>query len=87
MTEPSLENVKLWLACNSRRWLLIIDNVDDLEIDYSEYISSSKRGDILLTTRNPECGIYNTVGSELLGDLEPKLARKLLLRATSIIES
>ena len=86
MTEPSLENVKSWLACNSQR-LLIIDNADDPEIDYSEYIPSSKRGDILLTTRNLECGIYNTVGSEPLGDLEPELARKLLLRATSIIES
>ncbi|KAL2044651.1 hypothetical protein N7G274_002425 [Stereocaulon virgatum] len=87
VAEPSLENVKSWLACTSQRWLLIIDNADDPEIDYSEYIPSGKRGDILLTTRNPECCIYNTAGSEPLGDLEPKLARKLLLRASSIIES
>jgi len=79
--------VKSWLACNSQRWLLIIDNADDPEIDYSEYILSSRRGDILLTTRNPECGTYNSVGSETLGDLEPELARKLLLRATYITES
>ena len=87
MTGPGLENVKSWLACNSQRWLLLIDNADDLEIDYSEYIPSSKKGDILITIRNPECGVYNTIGSESLGDLEPELARKLLLRAPSIIES
>lgn len=79
--------MKSWLACNSQRWLLIIDNADDPEIDYSEYIPSSRRGDILLTTRNPECGTYNSVGSETLGDLKPELAWKLLLRATYITES
>ena len=47
----------------------------------------SRGGDILLTTRNPECGTYNTVGRETLGDLEPELARELLLRATDIVES
>lgn len=79
--------MKSWLACNNQRWLLIIDNADDPDIDYSEYIPSSKRGDILLTTRNPECVVYNSVGSEILGDLEPKLAQKLLLRATYLPES
>jgi tetratricopeptide (TPR) repeat protein len=79
--------VKSWLACTDQRWLLIIDNADDREIDYSKYIPSGKRGDILFTTRNPECVTYNTMGSETLGDLEPELARKLLLQATDIGES
>ena len=87
VAEPSVESTKSWLAWNSQRWLLIIDNADNPDIDYSKYIPSSIRGDILLTTRNPECGTYNTVGSETLGDLEPQLARKLLLRATNITES
>lgn len=56
--------MKSWLACNGQRWLLILDNADDLEIDYSEYMPPSRGGDILLTTRNPECGTYNTVGRE-----------------------
>ncbi len=47
---------------------------------------SSKRGDILLTTRNPECAAYQTVGSERLGSLNPELAQELLLKATSIPE-
>ena len=44
-------------------------------------------GDVLFTTRVPECEEYNTVGSETLEDLEPKLACGLLYRATNIAES
>ncbi|KAL9074562.1 MAG: hypothetical protein Q9161_002154 [Pseudevernia consocians] len=47
---------------------------------------SGKRGDILLTTRNPECVAYETVGSEPLGSLNSELAQKLLLKATRIPE-
>lgn len=39
-----------------------------------------------MTTRNPECRVYNNVGGENLGDLEPELACKLLLRAAFIEE-
>ena len=79
--------MKSCLACNSQRWLLIIDNADDREIDYSKYKPPGKRGDILFTTRNPECVTHQTVGSEALGDLQPDLARELLLQATNIAES
>ena len=43
---------------------------------------SSKNGDILLTTRNPESTAYQTVGSERLGGLDPELALEILLKAT-----
>ena len=66
---------------------MIIDNADDLEIDYSTYKPPGKRGDVLFTTRNPECITHQTVGSETLGDLELEDARELLLQATSIAES
>ena len=87
MAKPSVENVKSWLACNSQRWLLIIDNADDQEIDYSKYIPSGRRGDILLTTRIKECVEYETVGSETLDCLEIELARELLLRTLHITGS
>ncbi len=86
IAEPSVENVKSWLACNNQWWLLIIDNADNPAIDYSRYKPHGRRGDILLTTRNPECVLHQTVGSETLGGLEPDLARELLLRATLIPE-
>ena len=87
VAEPSVASVKSWLASNSRRWLVIIDNADDAERDYSEYIPSGMSGDILFTTRVSECETYNTVGSEKLEDLEPGLARELLYRAADIAKS
>ena len=84
IVEPSITTVKSWLASKSQRWLLIIDNADNLNIDYSDYMPSSKRGDVLFTTRNRDCLTYETVGSESLGDLELEHARELLLKATLI---
>ncbi len=72
------------MACKSEYWLLIIDNADDPELNYSQYIPHSNRGDILFSTRNPECGEHKTVGSEDLEELEPELAQDLLLLATGI---
>ena len=86
MPEPSVDNVKSWLACNSQRWLLIIDNADDRKIDYSEYIPSGRRGDILLSTRDPDCVMYNTIGSETLKALKLEHARELLLQSSCIPE-
>lgn len=74
--------MKSWLACKIQRWLLIIDNADNPDIDYSGYMPFSKRGDILLTTRNSEFAAYQTVGSKLLDCLEPELAQDLLFKAT-----
>ena len=73
-----------WLACNSHRWLLVIDNADDPRIDLSPYIPSSRSGDILITTRNPECDQHETVGSETLGSLGPELAQELLFRTANV---
>ena len=72
--------MKSWLADNSKRWLLVIDNADNPDSDYSELMRPGRRGDILFTTRNPECDRYHTVGSETLSGLEPDLAQELLLR-------
>ena len=87
VAEPNMMNVKSWLACKSQRWLLIIDNADDLDVDYSSFLPPGKRGDILLSTRNRQCVQLQTVGYEILGDLEPELARELLFKASSTLES
>ena len=87
VAEPNTTNVKSWLACNNQRWLMIIDNADDPEIDYSKYLPSGAKGDILITTRNPECAtVYNTVGFETLDNLELDLAKLLLFRAIHVPE-
>lgn len=88
LVEPSVETVKNWLASLDLPWLLIIDNADNPEIDYSQYMPSGMRGDILLTTRNKDCGVeYGTVGWITLDALELELARELLLRAASITQT
>lgn len=42
--------VKHWLTTTETRWLLILDNVDDLEV-LSEFLPTRGIGDVLLTTR------------------------------------
>jgi len=42
--------VKHWLTTAETRWLLILDNVDDLEV-LSEFLPTRGIGDVLLTTR------------------------------------
>lgn len=64
-----------------------MDNADKLDVDYKPFILSGKNGDTLISTRNPECSLYETVGHELLVDLETELARELLLKAISVPKS
>lgn len=88
LVEPSVETVKNWLPGLDLPWLLIIDNADNPEIDYSQYMPSGRRGDILLTTRNKDCGVeYGTVGWITLDALELDLARELLLRAAGVTQT
>ena len=85
--EPSSTAVKSWLDSKAQRWLLVIDNADDPGIDYSIFMPSNKMGDIMLTTRNPEYIAYQTKENELLGSLDPQLARELLFKASFVPES
>jgi hypothetical protein len=47
------------LASTRQPWLLVLDNADELNVNYQEYYPPScPTGTIVLTTRNFECGIY-----------------------------
>ena len=50
-------------------------------MDVSEFFPADKRGSILVTTRNPDCRIYVTVGSCEFGEMDPEEAVTLFLRA------
>jgi hypothetical protein len=52
------------LANTSQSWLLIFDNADDPKLSLTLYFPAGDRGDILITSRNPACCQYNTVGSK-----------------------
>ncbi|KAI9889263.1 MAG: hypothetical protein M1814_005638 [Vezdaea aestivalis] len=83
----NFEDAKSWLAQIGQRWLLILDNADDPKIDYNRYFPVSSKGDIILTTRIPECSIHATVGYGIITGLELSDAKELLLKATKIRES
>ena len=68
--EEKFESGMYWLSGLEMPWLLVIDNADDLEFDYSRYFPSGERGHILVTSRNPECRIHATIGSHEFKDME-----------------
>ncbi|KAL6697553.1 hypothetical protein J3F84DRAFT_407167 [Trichoderma pleuroticola] len=83
-----IEDVTLLLANIEMKnnWLLVLDNADDPEVDYQEYIPSGDRGTVLITSRLPECRIYGTVGHEEIGNLSKEDCVTLLFKAAEIPE-
>ena len=82
----SFEQVKIWLANTRHSWLLIIDNADDPKIDYAAFFPSGNEGNIILTTRNPQCPVHQTVGFEDLDHLNLQDVTSLLFKAAGIAE-
>ncbi|KAK3170216.1 hypothetical protein OEA41_009602 [Lepraria neglecta] len=82
--EPHVDAVKRWLSNTSEPWALILDNADDPRLDISPYFPVGNRGIVLITTRNPDCRIYATVGSYELGAMEPDDAVSLILKTTGV---
>ncbi len=75
---------KDWLAGKNEPWLLLIDNADGAESsEVEKYFPATRRGCILVSTRNPSNKTHGTVGSKS-HDLQPlptNEANDLLLRA------
>lgn len=74
------------LANKKEHWLLILDNADDVDYDYSNYIPSGTHGAIIITSRNHECSKYSTAGENTvpLDELDADHARRLLLLTSQI---
>ena len=73
---------KSWLSSQRFPWLLVIDNADDAEIPIKDYFPGGKRGNVFITTRNPDLRRYGTVagGCFHFDGLEERDAESLLLR-------
>ena len=80
------DQIRNWLSNTEKPWLLIIDNADDPSLDIAPYFPAGNRGTILVTTRNPECQIHETVGTCEVGQLSCEDAITLLLRTAAIKE-
>lgn len=75
---------KHWLSDCEEPWLLIINNADDPSLDIQTLFPQGERGFILVTTRNPNFGIHQTVGAAEFKGLEQDEALHLLLRAAGV---
>ena len=80
----SAEAFKCHLRDTADPWLLIFDNADDPSLQIATYFPAGNRGTIILTTRNPQCKIHETVQSHEFGELNADDAVTLLLRASDL---
>jgi tetratricopeptide (TPR) repeat protein len=80
----SLKDALRVLENTKKSWLLILDNADDPNFDYQEYLPSGTHGAIIMTSRISECSRYNTVGLEALTGLDIEHSKELLLKAADI---
>jgi tetratricopeptide (TPR) repeat protein len=83
-TVETLEEAQQVIASTDHSWLLILDNADDPNFDYQTYFPPGTSGIILMTSRNPDCSQYATLGSEYLEGLDPEEAVRLLLRTAKV---
>ncbi|EFR01288.1 hypothetical protein MGYG_04293 [Nannizzia gypsea CBS 118893] len=83
-TAETIDGARQSLSNEERDWLLILDNADDPDFDYTRYFPSGTRGAILLTSRNNRCNRLSTVGSESLGSLEPADCLSLFYQVAGI---
>ena len=86
--DQSVASVKRQLANTPHTWLLVFDNADDPDMSLAPYLPAGDRGDIIVTSRNPECRHYSTVGSREVGTLSlddsVSLLNKVIYGMTSL---
>ena len=78
-----VQAVKQWFARKENtKWLLVIDNLDDLEsFDLSDYIPPCCHGTVIITSRRPDC-VRRRRGIEVL-QMQEGEAEKLLVQSAS----
>ncbi|KAL9098250.1 MAG: hypothetical protein Q9163_006061, partial [Psora crenata] len=78
--DENVDGVKRKLANMSESWLLVFDNADDPQLGLEPYLPTGNRGDVIITSRNPQSQLYNTVGCREIGRLSPEDSMSLLYR-------
>jgi hypothetical protein len=77
------EDASLWLASCSTEWLLIFDNADDPKLNLFNFFPQSTRGNILITSRNPQLRVHAPDAHHKISDLEEEAAVQLLLASAA----
>lgn len=73
-----------WLAAQEDEWLLVFDNTDDPSLDLSRWTPKCSYGNVIITTRNPECKLYSPGHAIELGEMAHEEACKLLLNLATV---
>ncbi|KIW35358.1 uncharacterized protein PV07_02057 [Cladophialophora immunda] len=88
--DETVDCVKRRLANAAQTWLLVLDNADDPDLSLSPYLPAGNRGDIIITSRNPTCQQYNTVGyrhvRQLSSDDSVSLLNKIIYGSSNSSE-
>jgi hypothetical protein len=72
-----------WLATQTAEWMLFFDNADDPSIDLYQFFPSSTKGNILITSRNPQLSVHAPGASHQVSDMEEDDAVQLLLASAA----
>jgi Tetratricopeptide repeat len=78
--DKDIDSLRRVLANTSQAWLLVFDNADDPNLSLAPYFPAGDRGDIIITSRNPGCRQYNTVGSWEIGRMSYEDSEALLFK-------
>ena len=75
-----VEAVRQWFtALENTNWLLVLDNLDDLQsFDIDDYIPSCGHGTVIITSRRPECIKQGRRGFEV-SQMNPSESMKVLM--------
>lgn len=85
MPQKIVDCVIRWLERPGNvNWLLVLDNIDDLDI-FSESIIPKHNGTIIMTTRRPECLRFG-IGLEVQ-EMEERDAVQLLLKTSGLSQT
>jgi tetratricopeptide (TPR) repeat protein len=80
----SVQDACALLANAKQQCLLILDNADDPNYDYQDYLPAGMQGAVIITSRVADCKDFSTAGWEPLTSLSEEDSRELLLRAARI---
>jgi hypothetical protein len=78
----SSQDALQWLANTNQDWLLFYDNADDPEINLNQFLPRCNRGNIIITSRNPEHCVYAGAHSAV-SDMDETDAVALLLKSAA----
>jgi hypothetical protein len=83
----TVDDALRWLSRQRSEWLLLIDNADDPEINLQQIFPHCIHGNILITTRNPDCRRYAPDSNANVAEMSSNDAVELLFKSAMVERS